>query len=174
MRLLYLLLLSAMVSCTNKPAEENKAARLEQEGNVIDIIIKDTSAISHIEVKVEVGIPNIDNLRIFVTNNSGKTIAICDRYRISALEAGEDKLQFERSFDAPVLIPAGKGEEIIINLELDKVRYSKKTQYKFNTYYRTGDAEGGAVSELSCLFRTPEMWQEGKSLTLMPDTMIDH
>ena len=80
----------------------------------------------------------------------------------------------DRKLDAPVLVPAGEERALIINLELDKIRYTRNVEYMFSTSYKVAYAEGGAVSELFYLFRTPEMWKEGKSITLMPDTMIDH
>lgn len=175
MKLLYLMLLLVMVSCTHKTAKENKTTGAELESMSIDTVLKDTFMSTPVEIKGQVGVSDIESLQIWITNRGKEAIAVDDSYRISALEPGrEPRLLLDRKLDAPVLVPAGEERALIINLELDKIRYSRNAEYMFSTSYKVAYAEGGAVSELFYLFRTPEMWKEGKSITLMPDTMIDH
>lgn len=175
MKLLYLLLLlTATTSCSNRAAKEEKPD--DPEGMVVvNTIANDTSMVALVDIEGEVGVPDIESLQIRITNRSKEAIAVGESYRISAMEpGGEYRLLFGRKPDAPVLVPAGEERTLTINLELDKIRYFRNTEYVFSTSCRPVDAEGVAVSELFLLFRTPEMWKEGKSITLMPDTMFDH
>lgn len=174
MRLLYLLLLPVMISCTHKAAKEEKATEAETESMAVDTVVKETSMVTLVELKGQVGVPNIESLQVRIANQGKEAITVGDGYSISALESGEYRLMLGRKLDASFLVPTGEERTMIINLELDKVHYSKNTEYKFSVGCRAAYVEGGVMSELFCLFRTPEMWKEGKSITLMPDTMIDH
>lgn len=46
--------------------------------------------------------------------------------------------------------PAGEERVLTINLELDKIRYSKNTEYKFSISYRSGDSEVGRLNCSVC------------------------
>lgn len=174
MRLFYLLLLIATVSCTHKSTKVDKATGTELENVAVNTVIKDTSMVTFVEIKGEVGVPDIESLQIRITNQGKETVAVCDSYNISALKSSEYKLLFGKKLDAPVLIPAREERVMNINLELDKIRYSKNTTYKFSTSCKSVNGESRTMPELFFLFKTPEMWKEGNSLVMMPDTIIDH
>lgn len=174
MKLLYLLLVLLVVSCTHKAAKKDEITGMGPEIVSIDTIVQDTSSVALVEIKGEVGVPDIESLQIRISNKDKENIVVCYGYSISALESGGKKLLLGKKLDAPVSIPVGEERVMKINLELDKVHYSKDTEYKLGVFCRSGNVEKGTLFESVFLFRTPEMWKEGKSITLMPDTLIDH
>lgn len=84
LKILYLLLLlTAMESCSNRAAKEEKPDDLEGMA-VVDTIANDTSMVALVEIEGEVGVPDIESLQIRVTNLRRKAIAVGESYRVSA------------------------------------------------------------------------------------------